>query len=227
MSKIWRYVLVHDSGLAPCIDDGMLSLCCCKPLIRKNANVGDWVVGLKPKRYGVGLVAWAGQISALMPMGAYCEAHPNRTDSLYGIRAIAPDGSELLEHLGSPHHTSQREQATDASGVNALMFSPFWYFGSAPKALPENLMGLCHYYVGQTSKVSSTDEIERLKRWLGQWKPGVEGDFRGSACRPRKRTESSSPCSSRTAAREDIEQAVRDSWQMAGPLCGKVSSRCS
>ena len=33
MNRIWRYVLAHDSGRAPCVDDGVLTLCTCKPKI--------------------------------------------------------------------------------------------------------------------------------------------------------------------------------------------------
>jgi Nucleotide modification associated domain 2 len=56
-ARIWRYVLAHDSGMAPCPQDSKLTLSCCKPTIRKNARVGDWVIGFMPKKYGIGQVA--------------------------------------------------------------------------------------------------------------------------------------------------------------------------
>ena len=38
------YIITHDTGLAPAIQDGTLSLAVCKPNIRKKAQVGDVIV---------------------------------------------------------------------------------------------------------------------------------------------------------------------------------------
>ncbi|MGD9784225.1 MAG: hypothetical protein AB7E80_03985 [Hyphomicrobiaceae bacterium] len=175
MPRIWRYVLAHDGGRAPCIDNGMLTLCCCKPRIRKNASTGDWVVGLAPKRFGIGLVAWAGQVSAVMPMGMYRERFPERSDAIYRVVAIAADGREILRHVGGEYHSNPEAHRTDASGVNTLAFSPFWYFGRQAKSLPGHLLDLTHYYVGQTSRGSSADAVTLLRDWLLHWPPGIHG----------------------------------------------------
>ncbi|WP_152643329.1 hypothetical protein [Anaeromyxobacter sp. PSR-1] len=42
---LWVYKLVHDSGAAPHVMDGLLSLAICKPMIRNRAEVGDWIFG--------------------------------------------------------------------------------------------------------------------------------------------------------------------------------------
>jgi hypothetical protein len=67
MNRIWRYVLATDAGMAPCIDKNMLTLSCCKPMIRKHAIPGDWVVAFAPKQYGFGRVAYVGQIRRYSP----------------------------------------------------------------------------------------------------------------------------------------------------------------
>lgn len=175
MARIWRYVLAHDGGRAPCIDGAMLTLCCCKPIIRKNAEVGDWVVGLAPKRFGTGLVAWAGRVSRVMPMGAYAEQYPDRQDAIYRVTAIAADGNEMLDHVGGHYHNIAKQRSTDASGLHCLIFSPFWYFGHQARTLPMNLLGLTHYHVGQTAQGSNPGLEQQLKAWLEQWPAGVSG----------------------------------------------------
>ena len=45
MGKIYYYKLTCDNNGAPCIQDGMLSLAICKPMIRSSAEVGDWIFG--------------------------------------------------------------------------------------------------------------------------------------------------------------------------------------
>ncbi|WP_248895378.1 hypothetical protein [Haloplanus halobius] len=44
-TRLYSYVLTHDSGFAPNVSHGYCTLATCKPKIRMNANVGDWVIG--------------------------------------------------------------------------------------------------------------------------------------------------------------------------------------
>jgi len=45
---IFIYKMTEDNNVAPCIHDGIISLCICKPDIRTNpsADKGDWIIGL-------------------------------------------------------------------------------------------------------------------------------------------------------------------------------------
>jgi hypothetical protein len=43
--KIYVYKLTVDSGGAPCVERGVLSLAICKPMIRRTAEVGDLIFG--------------------------------------------------------------------------------------------------------------------------------------------------------------------------------------
>lgn len=178
MARIWRYVLKHDVGRAPCIDGGVLTLCCCKPRIRKSAQNDDWVVGLAPKGVGIGLVSWAGRVSTIQRMGAYGEQHPERSDAIYRLKAIGGDGSEILQFIGGDYHSQPRYQRRDVNGVNALAFSPFWYFGQNAKLLPDHLAFLTYYHVGQTTRGSSPEQVDALRDWLQQWPVGVSGEPR-------------------------------------------------
>ena len=183
MTSIWRYVLAHDSGWAPCIDEGALSLCCCKPIIRANAQIGDWVVGFMPKRFGLGLVAWGGVVSEAMPMGVYSAHHLRRRDAVYQTVDHEASGREVLQHFGGDFHNSPRAIRRDISGRNALLFYPFWYFGGSPKQVPEPLVGLAHCYVGQTKRPVADDTVQHLSTWFAQWPSGVHGEPRKPAMR--------------------------------------------
>ena len=74
MTRILRYILQHDSGMAPCIDSGLVSLATCKPKIRASAKRGEWVIGFRPSPAPRGLVVWAG----LLGKGGGCGKRENR-----------------------------------------------------------------------------------------------------------------------------------------------------
>lgn len=176
--RIWRYVVVSDTGFAPCIERRLLTLCTCKPTIRRGASRGDWVIGWTPKRLGVDRVVWIGEVERTLSMGEYCERHPKRRDAIYRRVGYSPDGRERLRHTGVEAHGKPRNWRTDASGRNALLFRKFWYWGaSAPRAEP--LAHLAHPYVGQTCRPVREDDLPRLVEWLAkQGPPGVYGSPR-------------------------------------------------
>ena len=49
MPNLWTYRIAIDGGVAPHISDGNLTLTLCKPVIRKGAAVGDYVLALVAK----------------------------------------------------------------------------------------------------------------------------------------------------------------------------------
>ena len=51
--KLYSYIVCkNDGGFAPNPFFGYCTLACCKPGVRKNADIGDWVIGLTPKAKG-------------------------------------------------------------------------------------------------------------------------------------------------------------------------------
>ncbi|MEG0938971.1 MAG: hypothetical protein RSE32_07785 [Comamonas sp.] len=46
MTSVFMYAVSYDLGFAPNPFGGMCSLACCKPRIREQARIGDWVVGM-------------------------------------------------------------------------------------------------------------------------------------------------------------------------------------
>jgi hypothetical protein len=164
MSRIWRYVLKYDNGMAPCSDSGMLTLTCCKPKIRKNARVGEWVLGFVPKGKARGHIAWVGQIAEVVPMGDYERRFPDRQDAIY--RLVESGGHDYLMPLRDDYHPDEGSRSTDRSGINALIFDPFWYWGGLGVQPPDEIADLAHYFVGQSATNSSPDRISALRSWL-------------------------------------------------------------
>ena len=47
--KLYSYIIKSDLGFSPNPFWGKCTLACCKPVIRKTAKPGDWVVGIRGK----------------------------------------------------------------------------------------------------------------------------------------------------------------------------------
>jgi hypothetical protein len=177
MSRIWRYVLATDAGMAPCIDNGILTLTCCKPRIRRNTQTGDWIIGFEPKRLG-GKVAYAGQVSRVLSLGDYELEYRGRADAIYRLdHARNRKGSFIV--LAPEYHNDAGSRTRDLNGLNALVFAPFWYWGRNAVKPPGELGDLAHHYVGESHKNSSPEKIEVLKDWLrSTGQSGVRGESR-------------------------------------------------
>ena len=163
MTRIWRYVLAADNGMAPCAQDGVLTLTCCKPLIRRSAAVGDYVIGFLPARFGRGRLAYVGKVASRVPLGDYQRRSPNRFDAIYRA-ARGQDGQEILEPIHA--WTTIRmwlSRHRDYRGVYSLQFEPYWYWCGLGVLLPEDLAELGHYYVGQSSRCSTPERVRCLE----------------------------------------------------------------
>lgn len=51
---LWCYVVSQDHGFAPNPFHGVCTLATCKPLIRRCAKLGDWVLGMGSREHGNG-----------------------------------------------------------------------------------------------------------------------------------------------------------------------------
>lgn len=172
MTRIFRYILKTDSGIAPCIDGGLVSLATCKPKVRASARPGDWVVGFYPRPAPRGIVAWAGRIADRLDVGEYEIKHRGRADAVYRAK---PDGT--FKRLRPDYHPGANEIRKDLSGP-ALIFDPAatWYFGGEPKMLPERLIGIAAKGQGHRVNGTTVDDLRELLEWLqGLAAPGIHG----------------------------------------------------
>lgn len=164
MTRIYRYILTHDSGVAPCPADGLITLATCKPVIRRTAKPGDWVLGFRPGSLERGLLLWAGKVEQVMDHGDYEREFRGRPDAVYrqgkdgGYKRLRPD-----------YHPTQREMDRDTSAPVLLFDSTVSkYFNGQPQPLPQELAHLAA--AGRGHRVSGTvpDDVARLEAWLAQ-----------------------------------------------------------
>jgi len=174
ITRIYRYVLMYDRGMAPNPRGGLVTLATCKPQIRRHARAGDWVMGNFPSPTNE-LVAWAGKIARCIPVGEYPKEFPDREDALY---ETGSDGrTRRIEGKLPWYHRGEDQQRRDCSG-NVLMFdmASCWYFGSDGREIPQDLEHLIARGIGHRVNGRRPGDLERLQQWLNeQAPPGVHG----------------------------------------------------
>jgi hypothetical protein len=172
MTRIYRYILTHDTGMAPCPENAFISLATCKPVIRRLAKSGDWVLGFRPGPLVRGLVLWAGKVERSMTHGEYQRTHPKRSDAVYRLTA-----NGHYERLTQDYHPSQSEMNRD-TGAPVLLFArqQSHYFNGIPRPLPEVLAHLAAAGRGHRVTEATPDLVARLEAWLG----GLEREEPGS-----------------------------------------------
>lgn len=144
------YKLTADTGLAPCIDDGLITLACCKggssglrhtigEKIKSEYKDRDiWVIAICGKSLGGPeetnrIVMW-GRVESVLTLEEYSVQYPGRTDNLYSVRK----GELIRNRKLSKVHQNLEEQNTDKNGKYALIFDKKFsvYFGKEPAAWP-------------------------------------------------------------------------------------------
>jgi Nucleotide modification associated domain 2 len=199
MSRIYRYILAHDSGMAPCLHDGLISLATCKPMIRRRAEVDDWVLGFRPGSLERGLMLWAGKVQAVASHGEYQRARRGRPDAVYLERK---DGS--YERLVSDYHLTQKEMDRDLSGP-VLIFDAkvSIHLDGQPVPLPGELAHLAAAGRGHRVNGTNPNDTARLEAWIRSLKA------RGLGCATSLRDDIRSGCSSGTQGVELAMSAPR------------------
>jgi hypothetical protein len=162
MNRIYRYILVHDHGIAPCPAGGTITLATCKPKIRQMAKPGDWVLGFRPGSLERGLLLWGGLVKQVMPHGEYERLHRGRPDALYRER---PGGT--FDRIDPRYHPAKTEMARDLSGP-ALIFDRDLsvYLDGQAMPLPKTLLHLSAAGRGHRVNGTKDGDIQRLEAWL-------------------------------------------------------------
>lgn len=185
MTRIFRYILASDNGMAPCIDDGLISLATCKPAVRASARPGDWVIGCFPKPAPRGVVAWAARVAECVPVGEYERRHRGRSDAVYREK---PDGT--FRPLRPSYHPEPDQRRKDTrSPVLVFDEAAAWYFGDQPEMLPDELMHLAAAGQGHRVNDRKDGDLQALQAWLsGLSSPGVVGKPRHPPLPPESRS---------------------------------------
>lgn len=186
---LFSYVIPHDGGSAPNPYDGICTLVICKPVIRRTADAGDWVVGLGAKDSPIGdasgKVVYAMRITNKISMEEYdtfCKVN-------YPEKIPDWDSGDYTKRIGDciydfsdPSNPkirkavhNEKNMKTDLGGQHALLSTDFYYFGNKPEPLPDNLKGIIKQ--GQGHRSTSNDEyVEDFIKWIRKRKKGIKGD---------------------------------------------------
>lgn len=185
---LFSYVVRYDDGAAPNPYWGTCTLVICKPVIRRKACEGDWIVGLGSKTNPTkidysGKIVYAMKVTRKTTMRDYdsytreqlrnkipvvpADSRELKRDSR-GWRLRLGDSIYDFSHKRIPQRPGAHERenrTTDRSGENALLSSEFVYFGDKAIPLPHSLEGIRHENQGHRSRLNA----EHLPAFLEWW----------------------------------------------------------
>ncbi len=181
--KVYSYVVTHDYGFAPNPFGGVLTLATCKPKIRKNAKIGDWIMGTgSAGGISNGRLIFAGEVAEILTIEAYGASNKYK----FKVAGNSPEKwrrrGDNIYYLGSDSEWVQRknpfhgpnEQSHDLSGKNVLVCREFWYFGASAPLLPSEFMSLVKK--GPAHKHNQDNpHVPKFLSWLKAQRSGLIG----------------------------------------------------
>ena len=180
--KVSSYVVKHDCGFAPNPFGGVLTLATCKPVIRKSACVGDWVMGTgSSEGIGSGKLLFIAEVSKVVTLEEYGHSEeyafkiPRKSDkgsrcgdNIY-YKNEEGEWNQRENEFHKPHHQNQ-----DIAGENVLVCEKFWYFGEAALEIPSQFVGLVKSGPGHKNNVGNP-EVPAFLAWVRSHKTGIHG----------------------------------------------------
>ncbi len=176
--RLWTYRLRYDDGAAPNPFFGTCTLVICKPRIRRNAIVGDWVAGTGAVTSGLSdaddKLVYAMKVTQKMTMREYDSfAQENLPGKVPDTRSSDPrrwvgdalyDFSTKSPRLRPGVHDKENRE-TDLSGKNALLSDHFFYFGQKAVPLPGDLLAIVKHGQGEKSN-ANTPYFNQFVEWI-------------------------------------------------------------
>ena len=151
--KLYSYVLARDFGFAPNPFYQYCTLGTCKPIIRRGAEVGDWIVGTGSKtRENGGHLAFVMQVTEVMPFNDYWsnsrfkQKKPNLRGSkrqAFGDNIYYQDPVTCEWHQEDSHHSHPRGRPNirnienDTQTDRVLISNDYIYWGGGGPKIPE------------------------------------------------------------------------------------------
>jgi len=173
--KLSAYIVKFDFGFAPNPYGHHCTLACCKPTIRRNAEVGDIIVGIAASRLErPGHLIFAMRVKEVLSFKEYW-ADPRFASR---IPSLATPVSRLGDNIwhcnakgewqvvpGAIHDESSLEH--DTSGENALVATEFFYFGREAIPVPRKFSQLLASTQGHKN-THDTHKIDAFWDWLSR-----------------------------------------------------------
>ena len=175
MPTLYSYCIPYDNGAAPNPFLGVCTLVICKPVIRRTAKKGDWIVGTGSMQNGfANRVVYAMEVTQTMTMqeyDEYCKDElpgkiPNWNSEIFEEKV----GDCIYDFSRTPpvlrrsvHNEGNRER--DLGGECALLSDHFYYFGNKPLDLPVDLLGIVKQGQGHKS-ISNAPHFRPFIDWI-------------------------------------------------------------
>lgn len=191
--RLHSYVIVRDYGFAPNPFHGFCTLATCKKVIRRHANVGDWVVATGSAERGrAGHLVCAMKVSEAMTFDDYW------SDPRFQAKKPAMNGSRMIGYgdniyhcdrdggwvQADSHHSLEggvvnpKNLNDDTETDRVLVAEEFWYFGADAPLIPKKFRGsgpsdIC---AGRGYKVNFADGlVDDFVAWVRTLPPGCQG----------------------------------------------------
>jgi hypothetical protein len=153
--RLYSYVVARDFGFAPNPFYGCCTLATCKPVLRRTAQVGDWVIGTgSATRKRDGYLVYAMLVAETLTFDDYWDdarfrgKRPNLQGSkkqAFGDNIYHRAGGNGAWHQADSHHSLKDGSANERNIVNdtqtdkVLIATDFVYFGSEGPQIPNSL----------------------------------------------------------------------------------------
>ena len=175
---LYTYCIPYDDGAAPNPFWGICTLVICKPVIRRTAKKGDWVVGIGSKNSPIGDISkhivYVMKITDKMTLEEYdrfCQKQYSKKipdwnskdwrrrlgDCIYDFSKNPPKMRKGVHNEGN--------RARDLGGECALISTHFYYFGDSPIEIPKSLHAIIKEGRGHKSQ-SNAPYINSFLSWI-------------------------------------------------------------
>lgn len=167
------YVMTSDSGFAPNVTGGICTLATCKPRIRNDAEVGDWVLGTPSRSDGEERIIHLTRVDETLSFDEYYR------DERFQMKKPEndPDGDNiyflengvLTQDENTNHHREEKYRERDLNTDRVLISETYWYFGDSGVKVPEHLRHeVIHKYKLDSRRLYSNSGVETL-HGLVEW----------------------------------------------------------
>jgi len=181
--RLYSYIVTRDFGFAPNPFPPACTLATCKPKIRQNAQIKDWIVGIgsgaKKSQFNNKLI-YAMQVQEKLEFDDYWidprfkKKRPIMNGSkrqMYGDNIYhrpSPDVSYVQEDSHHSFPDGKRNELNyniDLPGKYVLISNRFWYYGQDAVLLPEEFLFLANVARGYRV-TKDKPQINLFVEWL-------------------------------------------------------------
>lgn len=187
--RLYSYVLRDDSGFAPNPFWGYCTLACCKPIIRKVAEVGDWIVGCGSRRNaGNNKLIYAMKVTEKLTFEQYVKdkrvknkiprhGHiEERGDNIY-YKNKEGGWIQRPSYHSNGLKENKRQKDHDLKGKYVLISEHYFYFGRNAVPIPyEELKEIIKKGPGHKSTSIPKEVIEKFVEWIEKYSQGRHGE---------------------------------------------------